>query len=79
MQVHKEAGVINPTHSKAALEGDGWSTPDSDLFASGKGSTAFVKEDDYTSGCFWTARKIRSPHLPARRNSIFRVGYPELR
>jgi len=52
MQAHKKAGVINPIHSKAALEGDGLSAPGSDSFASGKGSITFVKEDEYASGSF---------------------------
>jgi hypothetical protein len=48
MQAHKEAGIINPTHSKATLEGDGWSALGFDRFAFGKRSITFVKEDEYT-------------------------------
>jgi hypothetical protein len=61
----------------SALEGDGWSAPLPDRFATGKDPVLRVQEVGWASGPVWTAGKISpSPGFDPRTVQPYRLRYP---
>ena len=66
-----------------ALDGGGWSTPRPGRFAPGKDPVPVVQEAGWAPGPVWTCAEnfsstgIRSPDLPARSESLYRLSYPD--
>ena len=66
-----------------ALEGgEGVSVTPRPLFTPGKDQVPIVQEAGWAPGPVWTGAEnlattgIRSPNRPARRQSLYRLGYP---
>jgi len=66
----------------SALDGLGWSTPHPGRFTAGKDPVPIVKEAGWAPGPFWTgaenfaSTRIRSPELPTRSKSLYRLHCP---
>jgi hypothetical protein len=63
------------------LERGGWSVPRPGRFTPGKDTVPIVQEAEWASGPVWRCAKnlaptgIRSPHRPARSQSLYRLSY----
>jgi len=61
----------------------GWSTPRPGRFTAGKATVPIVWEAGWSPGPVWTGAEslaptgIRSRDLPARSESLYRLGYPD--
>jgi hypothetical protein len=68
--------------STSALDGGRWSTPRPCRFTPGKVSVPIVLEAGWAPGPVWTGAEnlsptgIRSPDLPARSESLYRLHQP---
>ena len=66
----------------SALDRGGWSTPHTGRFTPGKDSVPIVQEAGWAPEPVWTGGEylaptgIRSPDLPARSESLYRLSYP---
>ena len=68
--------------STSALDGSGWSAPRPGRFTPGKDPVSIVQEVGWAPGPVWTDAEnlapptgIRSPDLPARSESLYRLSY----
>ena len=68
--------------STSELDGGGWSAPRPGRFTPGKDPVPIVQEAGWAPGPVWTgaenlaATGIRSPDLPARNETLYRLSYP---
>jgi hypothetical protein len=64
------------------LDGGGWSTPRPGRLYPGKDTVPIVKESGWASEPVWICAEnlvptgIRSPDLPARSESLYRLSHP---
>ena len=67
----------------SALYEGGWSTPRPGRFTHRKDPVPIVQEAGWAPGPVWTGAEnlaptgIRSPDRPARRQSLYRLSYPD--
>ena len=71
----------SPTLLTSALDGGRWSAPRPGRFTPGKDPVPIVQEARWAPGPVWTSAEnlaptgIRSPDLPVRRESLYRLSY----
>jgi hypothetical protein len=69
--------------STSAIDGSGWSAPRLCRFNPRKDPVPIVQEAGWAPGSAWTGAKnlassgIRFPDRPARRESLYRLSYPD--